>query len=328
MTPPILPEPRPAPAPARSPRVEAAFSHLAALAEAVDATGYPTPLDGWVAALRHFMTAYGTLGDMPNLEGIHFEAVSAGGVPAQWVTADGADPDVRLVYLHGGGWASGTLTDYRWVAGALAQMTRASILLVDYRLSPEHPFPAGLEDCVAAFDWAAGAAPGGRLAKARHLVLAGDSAGGNLAAVTCLLALERGLRAPDRLALIAGTFDQAPADARIGRDDPVCTPEGFANCNQAYLGATRPETPLVSPVYADAALLSRFPPTLLQVSGTEALLHDSQRFAARLIGSDVRTILDVWPGLPHVWHFFLGHLPEAEAALRELARFLIQEERA
>lgn len=313
--------PPPPPVQARPAPIERAFDHLVRLAQEHDVSGYPDPHTGWVAALRHFMTAYGTLGEMPSLGGVTRRDISADGTPAQWVTVEGADPDRRLVYLHGGGWSSGTLTDYRWVSAALARLTGASVLMVDYRLSPEHVFPAGLEDCARAFAWAAANGPAGA-APAQRLALAGDSAGGNLAAATCLLTIQRGGRRPDRLGLIAATLDNPPAEARVGRDDPVCTAEGFANCNQAYLSGVSPTHPLVSPVYADAADLAQFPPTMLQVSGAEALLYDSQRFATRLMGCDVRTTLSVWPFLPHVWHFFLGALPEAEAALRELVGFL------
>jgi len=173
-----------------------------------------------------------------------------------------------------------------------------------------------------AYAWAVDSGPDGRQ-PVRWLSLAGDSAGGNLAAATCLLVGERQARSPDRLGLIAGSLDNIPAGGRIGRDDPLCTPEGFANSAAAYLppGVTA-DDPHVSPIYAARDQLARFPPTLIQVSGAEALLYDSRRFAERLQAADVQTLLSVWPGLPHVWHCFLGQLPEAEAALRELACFL------
>jgi len=156
-----------------------------------------------------------------------------------------------------------------------------------------------------------------------HLSLVGDSAGGNLAAATCLELAARGERLPDRLVLIAGTLDNLPQADRVGIDDQIVTAESLAAGTAAYVGSNISSSDYrISPVYAPRDLLAKFPPTLLQASAIETLGHDSRKFAARLEDAGVRINLSIWPDLPHVWHAFLGLIPEATEALREIADFV------
>lgn len=311
----------------RSPELDQAFAHLAGLAASADLTGISDPLLQFVAVIRALMPRYGDVGPAPSLEGIDFVPVDAGGVPAQWVIPPGADPACRIVYIHGGGWVGGSPHDYRSMTGTLARLSRAAILVVDYRLAPEHRFPAGLNDCVTAFHWALRHGPEARNNDGRELKtrvsLVGDSAGGNLAAATCLELAATGTRMPDRLVLIAGTLDnQQPAD-RFGADDQVATAEALAASTATYLGpGGDPSDHRVSPVRAPRALLAKFPPTLLQASAIETLAYDSRKFAALLEDAGVRVNLSIWPELPHVWHAFLGLFPEAAEALHEIADFV------
>ncbi|MDH2344118.1 MULTISPECIES: alpha/beta hydrolase [unclassified Bradyrhizobium] len=309
--------------------LERAFSHLAGLAASADLSGVPDPLQQFVAVIRALMPRYGDVGQAPGLDGVTFAPVNAGGVAAEWVTAESVDPVRRIVYTHGGGWVGGSPTDYRPLTATLARLSGAAVLVVDYRLAPEHRFPAALDDCVGAFRWAALNGPAheqdGRQSSpvATHLSLVGDSAGGNLAAATCLELAAKGERLPDRLVLIAGTLDNlSPAD-RGAIDDEIATPESLAAATAAYLGPNdKPSDYRVSPVYAPRELLAKFPPTLLQASAIEALAYDSRKLAARLDEAGVRTNLSIWPELPHVWHAFLGLFPEATEALREIANFV------
>jgi acetyl esterase/lipase len=313
-------------APARRPQLEQAFQHLGGLAATVDLTGVTDPLAQWLKVTRATVAAYGAVGPVVSLEGVRFTPVSANGVAAEWVAAEGADPGRRVVYFHGGGWSAGSPLEYRALSATLARLSRASILMVDYRLAPEHRFPAGLDDCVTALDWAfvngpeagkAGADP------AQRVSVVGDSAGGNLAAATCVRQAMTGGRLPDRLVLIAGALDNVSMPERLGVDDPICTPDTLAASVAAYL--TDPNCvadPLVSPAFAPTALLAKFPPTLIQVSAIEALAYDSRKFAARLEQASVRVNLSLWPDLPHVWHGLLGLFPEATQALGEIADFV------
>lgn len=306
--------------------LERAFEHIGGLAASLDLSGITDPMEQWLTAVRAQVPSYGNVGPEISLEGVSFVPVDADGVSAEWVTAEGASHAHRIVYIHGGAWVAGAPADYRAFSATLARLSGASILMVDYRLAPENPYPAGLDDCVTAFRWALHNGPNSVKAGVagkdapQHIYLAGDSAGGNLAAATCLRLAADGDRMPDRLALIAGTLDNAALADRIGIDDPICTQESFAIPLQFYLPPGHdPADHLISPVYAPDELLQRFPPTLIQVSGIEALLADSKKFAVRLEKAGVRVNLSVWPELPHVWHGFLGLFPEAGQALGEIA---------
>jgi epsilon-lactone hydrolase len=310
----------------RRSELERAFAHLAELGASADLGGITDPLQQFVTIIRALMPRYGDVGPAQSLDGVEFVPISAGGVAGEWVTPQNADPENRIVYIHGGGWVGGRPHDYRAMIATLARLARASVLAVDYRLAPEHRFPSGLEDCVNAVRWATlnGPDSGGRKETAAgRLSLIGDSAGGNLAAATCLELAAKNERVPDRLVLIAGTLDNLPPPDRAGIDDPIATAESLAAATAAYLGSGGNSSDYrVSPVYAPHDLLAKFPPTLLQASAIEALIHDTRKFATRLEDAGVRTNLSVWPELPHVWHAFLGLFPEAMEALQEIADFV------
>lgn len=311
----------------RRPELQRAFEHLGNLAASLDLSSIADPEQQWLTGVRSQVPQYGSVGPEICLDGVSFTPVSANGVAAEWVVAQGASPARRIVYVHGGAWVAGSPADYRAFSATLARLSGASILMVDYRLAPEHRFPAGLDDCVAAYCYAldhgpdAGKASGGD-DRAERIYVAGDSAGGNLAAATCLRLADEGIRMPDRLALIAGTLDNSDFDARVGIDDPVCTQESFIFSTRHYLPADEnTKNHFISPAKAPDDLLARFPPTLIQVSTIEALLSDSKTFAASLEKVGVRTNLSLWPELPHVWHGFLGLFPEASEALAEIGDF-------
>lgn len=313
----------------RRPELERAFQHAASLAADVDFAGLTDRKQIWLKAVRATLPRYGSIAPEGSLAGVSFTPVLANGVPCEWVTAENARNGRRLVYIHGGGWVGGSPLDYRPLSATLARLSRASILMVDYRLAPEHPFPAGLDDCVAAYEWALVNSPASEEAglagrdPAERVSVAGDSAGGNLSATTCVrLAMADG-RMPDRLVLISGTLDHVSMSERVGRDDPICTPDVLGYNVDFYL--TPPHSaadPLVSPVFASKQTLGKFPPTLLQVSTSEALLYDTKKFADRLEKANVRVNISLWPETPHVWHALLGLFPEAEQALSEIADFI------
>lgn len=309
--------------------LDRAFSHLAGLAASADLNGVSDPLEQFVTVIRALMPRYGDVGQAPSLDGVTFVPVSAGGVAAEWVITGNVDPARRIVYTHGGGWVGGSPRDYRSVTATLARLSGAAVLVVDYRLAPEHRFPAALDDCVGAFCWAALNGPARRQdgrqsgSMATHLSLVGDSAGGNLAAATCLELAAKGERIPDHLVLVAGTLDNLSPVDRGAIDDQIVTPESLAAAAAAYLGPDDQHSDYrVSPARAPRDLLAKLPPTLLQASAIETLVYDSRKFAARLDEAGVRTNLSIWPELPHVWHAFLGLFPEATEALQEIADFV------
>jgi epsilon-lactone hydrolase len=313
----------------RPPKLARAFEHADSLVAATDLSSIPDPKLQWLTAMRGTLSRYGDVGPAVSLEGITYTPVMANGVRAEWVTAEGASNSRRIIWIHGGGWAAGSPLDYRAVSATLARLSGASILMVDYRLAPDNPFPAGLDDCVVAYKWALLNGPSSELANlsgkdvAGQISIVGDSAGGNLSAATCIRLISDNVRMPDRLVLIAGTLDNVSMLQRIGIDDPICTQQSLTLCVEFYLTAAHTSIdPLVSPAFAPTEVLARFPPTLLQVSSVEALLHDSKKFANRLEEARVRVNLSLWPELPHVWHAFLGLFPEATEALNEIAHYI------
>jgi len=313
---------------ARRPELERAFLHSESLFAATDLTRISDPKVQWLTAMRGTIARYGDVDLSVSYEDISFTPIAIDGVEAEWVTLKGASNGRRIVWIHGGGWAAGSPVEYRTLSATLARMSGASVLMIDYRRSPDHPYPAGLDDCVKAFRWALNNGPDSAAAgladrdPAERISLLGDSAGGNLAAATCLRLIADGAKLPDRLILVAGTLDNVSMAERVGEDDPICTPESLSNSVHFYLTDGHcAADPFVSPAFASTEALAQFPPTLIQVSTSEALLFDSRKFAGRLEKAKVRVNLSLWPELPHVWHAFLGLFPEAREAFAEIVDF-------
>jgi len=247
---------------------------------------------------------------------VHYEPVSAGGVPAEWAAAPGARSDRALVYLHGGGYCLGSIATHRALVARIARESGVRVLSVGYRLAPEHPHPAAIEDAVAAYRFVLrhGIAPA-------HVAFAGDSAGGGLAVAALVAARDAGLPLPAAGACISPWLDLTLSGGSMqakAAKDPMLTPEDLRLFADAYarreLGA-----PGASPLFADLAGL---PPLLLQVGSAEVLLDDSTRFAAAARRAGVEVSLRVWDDMIHVWHAFADLLPEGAQAVRQLAAFL------
>ncbi|WP_010186271.1 alpha/beta hydrolase [Sphingomonas sp. PAMC 26605] len=298
------------------------FAHLANLVSETPPAGADP-----IAFMRAQVERYGAAEPVSVPADVEVRPVSVDGIGAEWLLPAGwkQGPHARLVYLHGGAWAAGSLNSHRPLAASLAKRLGYPVLLVAYALAPEHPFPAGLNDCAAALAWARTNGPEGEGATA-SLFLAGDSAGGNFAAAATVKGIVEGGEVPDRLLLLSGALELSHNEGRAGIIDPL---NSFARQEAQFEGIhflylqerAQPSDPLVSPLQASDATIARFPPTLLQVSNSEFLLWDGQHFAAKLIAGGVRTQLSVWAGLPHVWQIFPS-LPETDAALGEAATFL------
>ena len=248
---------------------------------------------------------------------IKVERVSAPATPAEWLRPPSAAPGRVVLYLHGGGYVIGSPRSHRHLAAAVAGAAAASALLLDYRLAPEHPYPAAVDDAVAAYRWLLdqGAAPG-------HVVVAGDSAGGGLTVAT-LLALREA-----RVPLPAGGVCISPwVDLSCGGEsyrtkaavDPIVQRAGVDQMARAYLGDTPPRTPLASPLFAD---LGGLPPLLIHVGSDEVLLDDAVQLADRARAAGVDATLEVWDRMIHVWHWFLPMLDEAQDAIDGIGRFV------
>lgn len=247
---------------------------------------------------------------------LSFADETVGGVPAVRVTVPGSNGKVVL-YMHGGGYVIGSAQGYRGLAGEVARAAGMDALVLDYRLAPEHPFPAAVDDTVAAYR----ALLAGGLA-ASDVVLAGDSAGGGLALATLVALRDGGDPLPAAALLISPWADLTGTAGSIeGKraEDPSLTPEGLEACALHYLGQGDRRHPLASPVFAD---LSGLPPLLVQVGSIEILLDDSLAIAANAGAAGTMVRLEVHPGLPHVFHAFHFMLPQAKSALDEAGAFL------
>lgn len=272
--------------------------------------------------MRDFVDRYGDIEPRGALSGVEVEEVKVGEIRAEWIVPHLADRNRRLVYIHGGGWVAGSLESHRPLAARLAASSTIPTLLIDYRLAPENPFPAGLNDCLTALEFAYSNGPYSS-STGGQVVLAGDSAGANLAAATVLELIARNSRVPDRLALICAALDGSANTLRGESETVKLGNSELELVMSAYTqGGVDIDDPRISPLGAPEWMLKRFPPTLLQCSLADFLVWDSLMFASRLAACGKRSVLSTWPQMPHVWHAFLGLLPEARAAVDEVANFL------
>jgi len=259
-----------------------------------------------------------------------FRTVDCAGVPSEWVLAPGADGSRRTLYIHGGGFLMGSPKSHRTLTSQFSALTGGAVLAVDYRLMPEHPRMAGIEDCRIAYRWLLEQGPDGP-GRARSVFVAGDSAGGNLALSLIAWVRDQGLRTPDAGVALSPLTDSTLASPSLRanlRSDVMLGPL-FGPLTKLpgpvllWIGWIRnrinPRDPTISPVYGD---LSNLPPVLVQASEVEMLLDDSRRYVnrARAAGSPVK--LQTWNHMVHVWQIFNPELSEARDALAEIGKFL------
>lgn len=247
-----------------------------------------------------------------------------GPVPGEWVASDRAPPDAPvMLYLHGGGFFACSPATHRGVTMAFARSGELRVFVPDYRLAPEHRFPAALDDAVACCDWIE--AGTGRPVAA----IAGDSAGGNLALATLLRLRDAGRALPAAGVAFSPVTDLAATGGSVAendRRDALFFGASIARLAGVYLPpGLDPREPLASPLYADPAGL---PPLLLHVGGDEVLRDDTVRFAARAAAAGVDVTLKVWPAVPHAWQLMARLLPEGRQSLQEAIVFVSQRLRA
>lgn len=256
----------------------------------------------------------------PTIKDVKLIKVNVDEIPCEWVLAPGADPDVRLLYIHGGGFVSGSGGFYIAQAAHISAAAKCAVLLPDYRLAPEHPFPAGLDDCVAAHKWMLANGPSGA-APARTTFVAGDSAGGNLTLATLLALRDRKMTLPMGGIAISPTTDFTLQSQSLKTvHDPIISAKTMPVFRDHYLGKTTdPKHPLASPVFGDYRGL---PPILIQCGEHEMLRDDSIRAARKARADGIAVTLEVWPGMFHVFHSHEPLLPEAREAIDRIGRFI------
>ena len=263
--------------------------------------------------------AQDALGNMAaSMSGLVWEPFELGGMQAAWMRLEREHRRRRVIlYCHGGGYTSGGLGFSKVLASKLCRATGMDVLAFDYRLAPEHPYPAAIEDGQAAWDHLMHMGFG-----ARDIVLAGDSAGGNLALVLCLKLRSEGRMLPGALLLMSPWTDMTMSGESLRERagiDPALTPEYMAAVRAAYAGDMDPSLPQFSPLFAD---FSGFPPTLVQVGTHEILFSDAERLAENMRAAGVEVRLEVWD---RMWHDFQMYPSRsASAAMQNTAHFLLE----
>jgi epsilon-lactone hydrolase len=246
-----------------------------------------------------------------------YEVVNAGGVSAEWVSGPWCSDDSVLLYLHGGCYTSGSIETHRELITRIAEAAERRALGLNYRLAPAHPFPAAVEDVAAAYRWLLDSG-----LRASSIALMGDSAGAGLALAATLAVRDEGLPLPGAVACISPWVDLALTGESMGTNathDPIVSRAMLLGWGKLYLGDHDPLTPLASPLYAD---LRGLPPLLIQAASAEVLLDDATRLAVRAAAGGVRTTLEIWPEMLHVWHLFAAILPEGRDAIAHLGSFI------
>jgi monoterpene epsilon-lactone hydrolase len=245
------------------------------------------------------------------------EKVDAGGVPSEWVMAPGCDSGRAILYLHGGGYAIGSLNTHRRLAYDISAASSAKVLLIDYRLAPEHPFPAAVDDAAAAWRWLLqqGFAT-------NRLAIAGDSAGGGLTIATLVNLRDKKLGLPACAVAISPWVDLEGLGNSIttrSAQDPMVQKDGLLWMAKMYLNGTDAKTPLAAPLHAD---LKGLPPTLVQVGTAETLLDDAIRIAEKMHAAGVDARLAIWPNMLHVFPLFAPILSEGRDGCIEIGTFI------
>ncbi|MFB2597388.1 alpha/beta hydrolase [Herbiconiux sp. P17] len=276
------------------------------------AAGAPPPA---LAEVRAGFTPADVLHALP--DDVRVTDVSAGGVDAHWLDAPGVDPDRVLVFLHGGGYQFGSLRSDGELAARLGRASGMRVLFVEYRLAPEHPFPAAVDDVLAVWRWL-------RIDQRLNpgsMAVAGDSAGGGLAVALMMAIRDAGDDVPAAAVLMSPTVDLTSSGRSMTErvdQDPISTPALLRQLASDYLAGADPRTPLASPLFAP---LDGLPPLLVQVGTADLLLSDSERLAGAAIAAGVDVQLEVGEGLPHVYPLMLG-TPEAAEATERAGAFL------
>ena len=272
-------------------------------------------IDDVVAFRARMKAASNMSGVVP--DSVSVVPINVQGVSCEWITNAGTDQNRVLMYLHGGGYVFGGLDSHREIAWRLAQASGMRVLLVDYRLAPEHVFPAALEDATACYRWllSEGFEPA-------RIAIGGDSAGGGLTVATLVNLKNLGLPQPSGAILLSPWTDLSLSGDSIETNeakDAMLSRAALLKCAQYYLGERERRAPLASPLFAD---LSGLPPVLIHVGSTEMLCSDAQRLAEKWESAGGEASIEIWPKMPHVFQVLAARIPEGAQAIVKLGEFL------
>ncbi|KUL94526.1 alpha/beta hydrolase [Bosea sp. WAO] len=284
---------------------------MAAIRAMLAAGERPTDVAGRRRRLERLTARY----EMP--ADVALEGVDANGVRAEWTSTPAADPARVIMFLHGGGYVSGSIKSHRHMIAQAGREAGTRTLALDYRLAPEHPFPAALDDALTGYRFllSQGFMP-------ENIVIAGESAGGGLAIATLVSLREAGTALPACAWCSSPWTDLEMSGATMQTKaavDPLIQRPYLQELAAAYLHGRDPRMPMVSPIFAD---LHGLPPLLIQVGSDETLLDDAIRLAGVAAAADVRTTLQIWPHMIHAWHLFYTQLADGRRALAEMGAFV------
>jgi acetyl esterase/lipase len=256
------------------------------------------------------------MGQIP--EDVTIEKIPVNGIPSVWISTPEVVKEQVVLYLHGGGYVEGSINSHKDLGARISRASNSRVLMIDYRLAPENPYPAALVDSVTAYKWLIDEEG----IKPKNIVISGDSAGGGLTAATILKLRDKGITLPAAGVLLSPwtdldmTGDSVRTKRRI---DPFVDASGLFFMANLYIGDDDPKNPYISPLYAD---LKGLPPLLIQVGTAELILDDSTRFAEKAKAAGVDVILDVWEDMVHVFQAFALWAPEGVQAIEKIGEFI------
>ncbi|MBQ75302.1 MAG: alpha/beta hydrolase [Gammaproteobacteria bacterium] len=245
------------------------------------------------------------------------EPLDISGISCEWISFEDSSADRVMLYFHGGGYIVGGFDSHQDIAWRLAKASGLKVLLVDYRLAPESPFPAAVEDATACYRWLLGE---GYLPE--NMIVGGDSAGGGLAVAALVNIKNLGLSQPSGAVLMSPWVDLTVSGDSIdgnAKADPMMSRAALEFFANNYVGDLDRRAPLASPLFAD---LSGLPPMLVHVGSTEVLRSDAERLVEKVKQANGNAVLEIWPGMPHVFQLLAGRIPEGKDAVEKLGAFM------
>lgn len=254
----------------------------------------------------------------PEPAGVAYEDVDADGVPCIWADPPRGAKDRVVLFFHGGAYVHGSAAAYRWFCGHLAKAVGCRVLIVDYQLAPEHPFPAQITDAMTAYRWLLGTG-----SKGAQIAVCGDSAGGGLALAVLLAAKQQGLDQPAACVPMSAWLDLAATSPSLKHQegiDLLVTHAASEMNGQIVMGAADPRNPLASPMYGDYAGINT--QVYVQVGGAEGLLGENLTAAGRMKDGGMKVRVEVFPEMQHIFQQGCGYIPESDEAMEKIREFL------
>ncbi len=245
---------------------------------------------------------------------VQSQIITIENIPAEWIIPPQADIHTAILYLHGGAYALGSIKSHRATAGQIAEAAKIRTLIIGYRLAPEYPFPAALEDVLIAYDWL-------RKNGYEKIIIAGDSAGGGLALATVISLRDNQTPMPLLVMCISPLVDPEATGESVltnAKHDPMLKVDDIRVCRY-YIGQSNPHNPLISPLYAD---FTNLPPIVIHVGSDEILLSDSTRLVEKARNAGVEVQIKIWQGMWHVFPFFSPFMPESLQAITEIGNVI------